>query len=139
MDGVLVSNINNGSRKSQCVKKKVRLEKKQGRYEANDLNLQNCFGSPGSDICRYCERLKYKVTTADCSQIKNEASTSLKIHKMRAKQFYLMMEEEDVASAKRFGVTTAECFKRNFTGQRESRRVDMLLKKRFGEEWIKEE
>ncbi|KAF2885011.1 hypothetical protein ILUMI_21127 [Ignelater luminosus] len=40
-------------------------------------------------------------------------------------------------SPKRFGVTTAECSKRNFTGQRED--VDMSLKKRFGEEWIKEE
>lgn len=50
------------------------------------------FGSPATDVCSYCERLKYasKKNPND-----KDLQTNLKVHKVRAKQFNMLMNEEE--------------------------------------------
>ncbi|KAF2895356.1 hypothetical protein ILUMI_10810, partial [Ignelater luminosus] len=61
------------------------------------------FGTPSTDVCSYCERLKNKIKQANNADAKRTACRELNVHRIRAKQFNLLMKKEDAG-------TTTFCF-----------------------------
>nr|CAH7763101.1 unnamed protein product [Callosobruchus chinensis] len=57
----------------------------------NNFNIG--FGSPASDVCSFCFRKKKELTYSEGSN-KISIMTELRVHKLRAKQFNLLMKEE---------------------------------------------
>lgn len=51
------------------------------------------FGSPATDICSLCTRRKLEIKLAKDESVKANLTTDLKVHKLRAKQFYSLMKE----------------------------------------------
>jgi hypothetical protein len=54
------------------------------------------FGNPRSDVCGLCERLKVQVKATQDAGEKTQLITELRVHKMRAKYFYTLLNKVDV-------------------------------------------
>ncbi len=61
-------------------------------YEIFYRKFNLAFGSPRSDICSTCKTLTHN-TTVGSSDDKNEAAMRLKLHKLKAKKFYMELKE----------------------------------------------
>lgn len=53
------------------------------------------FGSPATDVCSFCYKLQNQKKITMDVQEKNRIMTKLRLHKLSAKQFNLLMKEED--------------------------------------------
>lgn len=63
---------------------------------AENFNLG--FGTPATDVCSYCEQLKNKIKQTKDADVKRTECRELNVHRVRAKQFNLLMNEEDADS-----------------------------------------
>ena len=52
------------------------------------------FGSPKTDVCSTCMKLKASISATEETDKKKELITELLVHKMHAKKFYSLMKEE---------------------------------------------
>lgn len=62
------------------------------RVFSNNFNLG--FGSPKADICSFCVGKKQELANCSEEDGKKEKITELLVHRMRAKKFYTLMNEE---------------------------------------------
>ncbi|CAG4933924.1 unnamed protein product [Parnassius apollo] len=53
-----------------------------------------CFGSPRTDVCSVCLQLTEKIKVEPSQPRKPELMTQHRIHNLRAKQFYKMLQED---------------------------------------------
>lgn len=60
---------------------------------SKDFNVG--FGSPASDVCSFCFRKKKELKNCDNVAKKASVITELRVHKLRAKQFHLLMKQEE--------------------------------------------
>lgn len=64
------------------------------RIFCNNFNIG--FGSPAVDVCSYCERTKHLIKTQIGDTPKRaELTRELQVHKLRSKQFHLLMKTHD--------------------------------------------
>nr|CAI5853614.1 unnamed protein product [Callosobruchus analis] len=75
---------------------KVSDDKKNYKYFSrifnNNFNIG--FGSPATDTCNFCVRTATQINNARSLSDKSQWQTQLKVHKVRASQFYKIMKEE---------------------------------------------
>lgn len=53
------------------------------------------FGNPKTDVCSTCIELNEKIKAENDPAKKNEVMTSLRVHKLRSKAFFKMMQEKE--------------------------------------------
>nr|CAH7721051.1 unnamed protein product [Callosobruchus chinensis] len=64
----------------------------------NDLNLG--FGNPHTDTCSTCKKFEVRIKQTQDSNKKGDLRTQLKLHKLRAKKFYQLMNKESPNTVK---------------------------------------
>nr|CAH7730369.1 unnamed protein product [Callosobruchus chinensis] len=64
----------------------------------NDLNLG--FGNPHTDTCTTCKKFEVRIKQTQDSNKKGDLRTQLKLHKLRAKKFYQLMNKESPNTVK---------------------------------------
>lgn len=57
-------------------------------------NFNIGFGTPATDVCSFCYQMKNQIKLAKTEQEKHRAMTKRRIHKISAKQFHLLMNNE---------------------------------------------
>ncbi|KAF2889918.1 hypothetical protein ILUMI_16255 [Ignelater luminosus] len=92
-NGAQMKKSQGGKCKDKFIEKRQSVIKFTGLFKARESHYSRRFGTPFTDVCSYCERLNNKIKQA------NDAN----IHRVRAKQFNLLMKEEDAD-------TTTFCF-----------------------------
>lgn len=60
-----------------------------------DLQYNIGFGSPATDRCSFCMMSEERIKLSVCPSEKNEFSTKLKVHKMKADRFYQKIAEQE--------------------------------------------
>lgn len=51
------------------------------------------FGTPATDVCSLCSRLKNQIKSSEVETVKQKYITEMRVHKLRAKQFNGIMKE----------------------------------------------
>lgn len=72
-------------------------------------NYNYSFGRPRSDICTTCSKLEAKISHEKNEALKRSSITDLKVHKQKAKLFYMKMQEY-LSKAKENENTEVLCF-----------------------------
>ncbi|CAH1980234.1 unnamed protein product [Acanthoscelides obtectus] len=62
------------------------------RIFSNDFNIG--FGTPATDVCGFCTRHLNLLSMVNGQREKQTVITNLRVHKLRAKQFFKMMKEK---------------------------------------------
>lgn len=78
---------------NKSVEKKFQVNYKFfSRIFNTDFNIG--FGTPATDVCGFCMRHQSGLHLCKDDQEKIQLMTNLRLHKLRAKQFYALMTEE---------------------------------------------